>query len=201
VSLKGTIAAAVIALLSIGTASAHRIDEYLQATLVSLQPQGFQASMRLIPGMLIAPSVIGEIDRNADGVFSENEQRDYAERVLGDLVIGSDGQRVMPRLLSWRFPSPAQMLAGLGEIQIDYAAELPAGGSHRMLTLINRHKSGASVYLTNAVVPEDPGIRITAQKRNESQSSYELDYEQITSPREPTICFFCLRCCFPLRSS
>jgi HupE / UreJ protein len=169
-----------LALLS-NTASAHRIDEYLQATIVSLQQDGVQASMRLIPGVLIAPSVIAEIDSNGDGMLSDDEQRTYAQRVLGDLSISSDGKIVAPRLVSWSFPSLSEMRDGLGEIHIEYSAALPSAGSNRTLILANHHRTRTSVYLMNAVVPQDPSLRILAQKRNERQSLYELDYQQTAS--------------------
>ena len=159
-------------------AQAHRIDEYLQATILSLEAGEARASMRLIPGVLAAPPVIAGIDADRDGVFSADEQQAYARRVLGDLSITLDGKRIPPRLVSWSFPEPARMREGLGEIRIEYRVELPPGGSNRALILRNHHLASASVYLMNALVPQDPSIRITAQKRSESQASYELDYRQ-----------------------
>jgi hypothetical protein len=175
---KDTAIAAACLLLLGGVALAHRVDEYLQATIISLQANQAQASMRLIPGVLVAPSVIDAIDSNHDGVFSESEKRAYAQRVLGDLSITMDGKTISPQLLSWSFPEPAQMREGLGEIRIEYRVELPPGAQHRALTLANYHLNPTSVYLMNAVVPEDPNIRILAQKRNKVQSVYELDYQQ-----------------------
>jgi hypothetical protein len=163
-------------------ASAHRIDEYLQATILSLENDRIQASMRLIPGILVAPSVIAGIDSNGDGDFSESEERAYAQRVLRDLSIATDGICVQPELVSWNFPEPARMREGLGEIHIEYtikyAAEPPLGGRNRSLILTNHHLNRTSVYLVNALVPQDRGIQILAQKRNEQQSLYELDYRQ-----------------------
>jgi hypothetical protein len=46
--------AAVYIFLWARLASAHRIDEYLQATLFSVETDRIQASMRLIPGVLVA---------------------------------------------------------------------------------------------------------------------------------------------------
>src|SRR5580698_3692791 len=125
--LKFTAIAVCVLLLGRST-WAHRIDEYLQATIVSLQTNEAQASMRLIPGVMVAPSVIAAIDSNHDGVFSASEKQAYAQRVLGDLSITIDGKRVLPQSLSWSFPEPAQMREGLGEIQIEYRVELPPGG-------------------------------------------------------------------------
>jgi hypothetical protein len=175
---KITAAIAVCFLLFGRSALAHRIDEYLQGTILSLEAMRVQASMRLIPGILVSPSVIAEIDSNGDGVFSEVEERAYAERVLGDLSITVDGQSVQPKLVSWSFPQPAQMRDGLGEIHIEYTVDPPPGGSNRSLILANHHLSRTSVYLVNVTIPEDHNIRILAQKRNEQQTVYELDYEQ-----------------------
>ncbi|MGA7238622.1 MAG: HupE/UreJ family protein [Bryobacteraceae bacterium] len=163
-------------------AFAHRIDEYLQGTILSLETNRVQASMRLIPGILVAPSVIAGIDTNGDGAFSESEERTYARRVLGDLAIAINGTSLQPALVSWSFPEPAQMREGLGEIHIEYTVELPYGGQNRNLTLTNHHLNHTSVYLMNALVPQGPAIRIVAQKRNEQQSFYELDYLQAGVP-------------------
>lgn len=40
----------------------------------------------------------------------------------------------------------------------------------------NRHLSQISVYLVNALVPTDSGVRITSQHRSYEQSRYQLDY-------------------------
>ena len=160
------------------SASAHRIDEYLQATVLSLKADRVQASMRLVPGVLVAPAVIAAIDANRDGVFSDDEEQAYAQRVLEDLSITLDGQGVKPTLLSWSFPPPVPMREGVGEIHIEYALDLPPGGRDRHLVLANHHLGSSSVYLMNAEVPEDRAIQIIAQKRNAQQSIYELDYRQ-----------------------
>jgi len=178
---------AIVCILFCGRAAwAHRLDDYLQSTMITLEANEMQASMRLVPGVLVAPSVIAAIDRDRDSVFSESEKRAYAQRVLGDLSITIDGKSVL-ELRSWQFPEPEQMRVGLGEIQLGYVAALPPGGSKRALILANHHLNPASVYLMNAVVPLDRDLRILAQKRNEVQSVYELDYQQITigsSPRK-----------------
>jgi hypothetical protein len=184
-------AAAIIALsiLCAPSAFAHRIDEYLQATVFTLEANRAQASMRLIPGVLVAPSVIAEIDANHDGVFSADEERAYARRVLGDLSIASDGKSVTPVLLTWSFPQPAQLHDGVGEIHIDYSIDFLPRGPARTLIFANHHLSQRSVYLMNVLVPQDPGIRIQAQKRNQLQSVYEIDYQEataaVTTPQSP----------------
>lgn len=163
------------------TAFAHRIDEYLQATILSLEANRVQASMRLIPGILVSPSLIAGIDSDGNGVFSESEERAYAQRVLSDLSITIDGKSVQPKLVSWSFPRPAQMRDGLGEIHIGYTTDLPSGGRNRSLILANHHLNRTSVYLMNVLAPQDRDVCILAQKRNEQQSLYELDYQQMAA--------------------
>jgi hypothetical protein len=76
-------------------AFAHRIDEYLQAMILSLEGNPVQASMRLI----------------------------LCSARARYLTIATEGKSVPPQLISWSFPQPAQMRDGLGE-HIEYAMDL-----------------------------------------------------------------------------
>ena len=182
---KFAVIIACCALIFGETAFAHRIDEYLQATIFSLGENRVRASMRLIPGVLVAPSVIAGIDRNGDGAFSDDEERSYAQRVLNDLTITVDGKSVRPQLISSSFPEASQLRDGLGEIHIDYALDLPDGGQNRSLIVENHHQNNTSVYLMNVLVPGDSRIHLLEQKRNQKQSLYELDYQQLESDTAP----------------
>jgi hypothetical protein len=177
--MKTRLAAAGAILLFVGTpASAHRLDEYLQATTISVEKDRVQAQIRLTPGVAVFPIVLANIDTDADGVISEAEQRAYAERVLGDLSLTIDGDRLRLRLVSLKFAKIEEMKEGLGEIQLEFDADVPSGGPNRSLTFENQHQSRIAAYLVNCLVPRDPGIRITAQNRNYQQSFYQLDYMQ-----------------------
>lgn len=172
-----TLVAAI--LLSLGApAFAHRLDEYLQATLISVEKDHVQAFLRLVPGVAVSPVVIWSIDTNGDGVISQTEQQAYAQRVLADLTLSMDAYRLEPRLVSVNFPSIQAMKEGLGEIQIEFTADLRDGGANRQLILENHHQSRISAYIVNSLVPNDKNIQITAQHRNENQSVYELSYVQ-----------------------
>ena len=155
---------------------AHRLDEYLQATLVSVEKGRAELEVRLTPGVAIVPMVLAEIDRNGDGVMSEAEQREYADRVVRDLVVTAGGERLTPRLVSAKFPSIDEMKDGSGEIQIELETVLRSDVRNRSLTFENGHMRQISAYLANALVPSDPGVRIAGQYRNSSQSVYRLDY-------------------------
>jgi hypothetical protein len=164
--------------LASSTAQAHRLDEYLQATLVSIDKTRMYGEMTLTPGVAVFAPVLAEIDTDRDGALSQAERRAYGERVLRDLSITSDATYVTSRLLSIRFPTVEEMKAGTGAIQLDFAVDLPPGGRKRRLTIESHHESRISAYLVNCLVPKDPAIRIASQSRNYSQSVYSVEYEQ-----------------------
>ena len=115
--MKSRLIASLI-LLSLGNpAFAHRLDEYLQATMISLEKDRVAAQIRLTPGVAVFPIVIATIDTDHDGVISKAEQRAYAERVLADLSLSIDGDRLRLQLISAVFPKVEEMREGLGDIQ------------------------------------------------------------------------------------
>src|SRR5689334_21142772 len=128
-----SIAALLLPVLIVAPASAHRLDEYLQAALVSLEKDHIDVSMRLAPGAAVASSVISSIDTNGDGFLSVAEQRAYAEHVIVDLSLTADGKRLTPRLVTTEFPPIAEMRDGTGEIRIQFTAGLPQGPTNRTL--------------------------------------------------------------------
>jgi hypothetical protein len=170
--------AAFFVLLAGISAFGHRLDEYLQATTISVEKDRVQAQIRLVPGVAVFPAVLASIDTNMDNVISEAEQRAYAERVLDDLSLSIDGDRLQPRLVSMKFPAMEEMKEGRGEIQIDFDAAVTKGGLNRKLIFENHHQTQIAAYLVNCLVPQDPGIQIIAQNRNYEQSYYQLDYVQ-----------------------
>jgi hypothetical protein len=172
------VATATSALLS-ASASAHRTDEYLQATLLSLHAGSVHASMRLVPGEQVAAGVIAAIDGDRDGVLSPVEQEAYAQRVISDLTVTVDGIPVLPQMGSWSFPPVSRLRDGTGEIHLDYTIAVQQGQGGRSIVLANRHSGWQSVYLVNTLAPQDPGIQVLSQKRDSRQSTYSLVYRQV----------------------
>jgi hypothetical protein len=170
-----------LVLLAATPASAHRLDEYLQATTIALEKQRVQIDMRLAPGVEVFPAVLGDIDRDSDGVASEAEQQAYPKRVLSDIALTADGTRIPLRLVSSHFPPPELLQSGRGEIQLRFEATLYGKAVNRKLTFENHHQSRISSYLVNGLVPQDPDIKLSAQQRSYDQSLYQLEY---TGPRE-----------------
>ena len=107
---------------------AHRLDEYFQATIITLEKNRVDLFMRLVPGVAGAASVLASIDKNGDGAISGLEQRAYAEQVLRDLSITRDGIRLNPQLTSVTFTTVDAIHEGLGEIQFEFKRSTASGG-------------------------------------------------------------------------
>ena len=168
--------------------SAHRRDEYLQAARLAIDPAGVKVELDMTPGIAIADAIIADIDRNADGVLSPDEQRDYGSAVVAALDLEVDGTPVPVRLSASSFPDAGAMRRGEGTIRLHSVSTLPQQslGSHRVL-FRNRHHANGSVYLANALVPESEAVAVTAQRRDIIQSELTIDYVIRAQPPPPPV--------------
>ena len=162
-------------------AGAHRLDEYLQATRLSIDVDRVSVEIDLTAGVNVAPQVVAWIDTNRDGQISSTEGRAYAQQMLRAVGLEVDGRTASLSLIDSRFPKARDMTAGVGTIRLRATARLPAGASGRhQLAYVNDHRSEMSVYLVNALVPEDPRIQIAGQRRDPAQHHLTLDYDVTT---------------------
>jgi hypothetical protein len=159
------------------TGLAHRLDEYLQATLVTIEPSEIRLQINLTPGVAVAERVLALIDRDRDGMISTNEATAYCELLKRDLIVRLDQRKLALKLTASNSTSPTELRTGWGIIQMEFSAIVGplAPGAHK-LTLKNRHVPALSVYLFNAAQPRSGSVQITAQKRNEHQSTGEIDF-------------------------
>jgi len=164
-------------------AFAHRLDEYLQATRVSIATNRVDLSLELTPGVAIVDQLLAVIDKNHDGQVSEEEATVYAQRVLKDIRVGLDEKVLTLRLVDTSFPTLHEVKAGVGVIRIKADASIGklSAGSHAF-SLTNTHLPAISVYLVNALVPKDSAIKITKQTRDELQKDYRLEFGVNASP-------------------
>lgn len=160
------------------SASAHRLDEYLQATLVVIEPSAVRLQLTLTPGVEVANDVLAQIDWDGNGAVSDREVTDYAEALRQNLVVRLNDQKVELKLTHSKFPAPSELRSGTASIELDYTifAEPLATGVHK-LSLDNRHLSGVSVYLLNAALPKSSKIKIKRQLRSEYQRTGVIDFE------------------------
>jgi hypothetical protein len=176
-----------LALLVLPSAApAHRLDEYLQATLVPIEPGDIRLQINLTPGVAVAEPIVSLIDRDRDGTISAEEGAAYAQSLRRDLTVRLDGRDVDLKLTASTFPPPAEMRGGTGIIQLEYAlAPCELGpGAHR-LSLENRHMPPVSAYLFNAAQPKSASVGIIRQNRNDNQSVGEIEFT-LGAPAHPS---------------
>src|SRR5436190_9105436 len=117
----------IIAVLSpLGFSSgafAHRLDEYLQATLVVIAPGDIRLQINFTPGVDIADQVLALIDRNGDNTISEKEAAAYSQLVKRDLVVRIDQHPASLKLTLCRFDQPNELRTGSGLIQLEYLVQ------------------------------------------------------------------------------
>jgi len=154
---------------------AHRLDEYLQATRITVATNRIDLSIHLTPGVAVFDQLFPVIDRDHDGRVSDKEAATYARRLLKDLQVRLDGKPLNLAAGDINFPPLSDARAGIGVIRFKAAATIDglAPGRHE-LVLENRHLPAISVYLVNVLAPKNDAIQIDRQIRNKNQSNYSL---------------------------
>jgi len=165
-------ASALLALSLVGGASAHRLDEYLQATLIGVTPDGIDLEIHLTPGVAMLPVLMAVIDQDRDGQISPGEARSYVGRVAREVELRVDGAPAPLSLIESRIPALEAMREGLGTIVI----KLRTARSGRELRFENRHLPQVSVYLVNCLAAPSDGLVVRRQKRDEAQRSIAFEY-------------------------
>ncbi len=166
---------AVSVMLAVGLttpAAAHRLDEYLQATLIGVTRGGVDIEISLTPGVAVLPAVMAAIDRNHDGLISPEEERAYTGDVGHDVALQVDGKSAPLRLTMSQFPSVQAMQEGLGTIRLNFRTD----HSGRELRFENRHMPQVSVYLVNLLESKDKGLAIGKPERDPAQRSIQVAY-------------------------
>ena len=160
-----------------GAVLAHVLDEYLQATLLDIEPGEVRLQINLTPGVAVADQVLAQVDRDHNGTISTKEAAAYAESLKRDLTLRLDKHVLDLKLTASEFPAPAELRTGWGIIQLQFSAKRGRldSGPHK-LTLENRHLNDLSVFLVNATQPRSAAIRIDGQKRNDNQSEAEIKF-------------------------
>lgn len=165
------------------SASAHRLDEYLQATLLGLTRTGVEVEIQLTPGIAVFPSVLPLLDRNLDGRLSPDEQASYARWVANDLELRLDGQKVPLVVVESQFPSLQEMREGLGSIRL----KMNGKRSGSALRFQNHHLPELSAYLVNCLASPGDGLTVGKQERDEAQQSIGFVYSFAPTPGKPWI--------------
>ncbi|SRR5258708_7873004 len=167
-------------------AQAHGLDEYLQAALISLEPDSVSVELNLTPGVAVFGSVFALIDLDGDGTISSAEQRAYANRVLGDVSLILDGRPQVLTLSGIQVPPAEQMRAGFGTIRLVLGARFESlpRGPHEV-HFENHHRPEIGAFLANALVPPE-SIAIARQSRDDRQTEISIGYSVRSSGPAPS---------------
>jgi hypothetical protein len=158
-------------------AAAHRLDEYLQATRLSVEHGRIELEIDLTPGVDVASEIFALMDTNHDGQLSAEESEAYVRQVLSSIMLNVDGRPVPVTLIDSRFPEFSDMAEGVGTIRLRASGAFPVTGAGRhQLYYRNAHQSKVGVYLVNALVPADKQIEIVEQRRDYLQHELTVDY-------------------------
>ncbi|MBS1102845.1 hypothetical protein JK202_07400 [Gluconobacter sp. Dm-62] len=156
-------------------ASAHRLDEYLQVTMIDLARDhiALHLHLRLVPGVEVAAGVIRQMDTNHDGVLSRAEQETYVYRVTQNLSLSLNGQPLVLTLSAATFSSLTAIREGTGVLDLEFTSSASLRNSSNHLAYSNR--GTATAWLVNCLLPRDPSLRVVHQRRSRNQSDYQLD--------------------------
>jgi hypothetical protein len=163
---------ALLALGLVGDAAAHRLDEYLQATLIGVTRDGIDVEIHLTPGVAMLPVLMAVIDQDRDGRISSAEERAYVGRVAREVKLLVDGVPAPLSVIESNFPALEAMRQGLGTILI----KLRTARSGHELRFENRHLPQVSAYLVNCLAAPSDGLVVMRQQRDEAQRSIEFEY-------------------------
>jgi hypothetical protein len=159
------------------SSSAHRLDEYLQAARLSLARDGLTLEVDMTPGVNVAQTIAALIDRNGDGAMSQSEAGAYGATVLKELVLELNGRAVPLTLTRVEIPSRDELNDGLGTIRLHATGGAHVIAGRHQLHFRNNHQPTGSVYLANALLPDEAGVVVLSQARDPRQQSIRIEYE------------------------
>ncbi len=175
--MKPIMAGVLLAMSLAQGVAAHRLDEYLQATLIGVTRNHVELEVSLTPGVAVLPAVMARIDKDADGWVSPEEEQAYVREVVRDVELRVDGNDVPLQMIGSEFPSLQAMREGLGTIRLNLRA---AYSGHELtgheLRFENRHMPGVSVYLVNCLASRDTSFWAGSPERDEAQRSIRFRY-------------------------
>ena len=173
----------LLALIPIGGAAAHRLDEYMQATLIGVTRDGADIEIQLTPGVAMLPVLMAVIDQDRDGRISADEEQAYVSVVAREVELRVDGVPAPLSMIESQFPAIEAMREGLGTIRI----KLRTARSGHELRFENRHLPQVSVYLVNCLAGHSDGLVVGRQQRDQAQRSIEFEYsfraDSVPGPR------------------
>ena len=132
-------------------ASAHRLDEYLQAAAWRSHPR-ISRSTSISLGVSVAAEIIALLDGNGDGRVSPLEAEAYGRAVLADVSARLDGGPLGLTLTRVEVPTEGEMRDGVGTIRIEAAGAPHAHDQDRTSSSCGTHIGRDSSVLSGQCV-------------------------------------------------
>lgn len=160
---------------------AHRLDELLQATRISVDASRIQIELALSPGVDVADGFIQAIDLNHDGALDDGEAREFGRHVADALTLSVDDHALPLSLERWHAEPLDALRQGVGTIRLVARAEPHVASGRHVLMFGNRFQVAGSVYLVNALTPTDSRIYLGQPQRDAQQRTFRIDYVRSAS--------------------
>lgn len=158
-------------------AFAHPSDAYLQASYITIHSSRIEIELNLTPGVLVAPQVLPELDKNNDQQISEAEGAAYVNDVVRNLAVQVDERALALDVSKIELPTYLNLQAGYGIIRVVASAAFDknTSGAHQLLYKNNNAPAGVA-YQVNVLVGKDTSIALGQIIRNENQQRFSLEF-------------------------
>lgn len=177
--------ATVVILIGSTRASAHRLDEYLQASRLSVEPDRIVLELDLTAGVSVADGIAASIDTDGNDHISAAESVTYSRAVVADLSLEVNKAPVALTVTSVEAPTIADMKHGVGIMRVVASGDLRGvDGRGLRIRYRNDHRADVGVFLVNAMAPGSTTLTLASQDRDRHQREIRLDYN--VSPVWPT---------------
>lgn len=158
-------------LLLPATASAHPLDQVVEATYVTVGDGVVDLELKVSPGSLVAEPIVAALDADGDGTISDAEGDAYARAMLSALTLTLDGETVTLLEAGIEVPTVLALRAGYGEVVIHAAGTLPPidGATAAALVVTNADTTAGATFQANAFVEAGAAVDLGLQTRSEDQ--------------------------------
>lgn len=154
---------------------AHRLDEVLLTSQVSIEPTRIVIDVYVTPGVLVARQFLENLDPLGDGV-NDTDLDAFAAALLRRFTLWSDGVQLKPMVVAADAAPTADLLEGTGAVHVSVEAGSDGAAGQHFVEIANLYEPGVSIYLANAMLPPSDRVAIHAQTRDERQQRLRVDY-------------------------
>jgi len=164
---------ALVALVS-SSATAHPVDEVVQAAYLAIEPRQVRLEFDISPGSAVSETILRDLDRDGDRRITTTESRAYGVRVLRRLPLAIDGIRVNWRLDQVGVPAYGSLAQQADTVRILAIAPAPLPRGGHLIGFTNAYRPAASVVMTNVFVRPAGAFRVGRQERSDDGRLYRV---------------------------